>query len=139
MCVLSDVCRLPESWQARKAQMEQKREVTLCARLAWQAAKREERDRFIAYKKREEKRAKKAYHVSESLSASRQKVREYTMPDAIEIEGVHKMFHAGKGERATKKVKNRVYAEQCGSVPRRIVLKRFDNSRITCLCKSAIY
>ena len=49
------------------------------------------------------------------------------------------MFEAGKGVRQPKKAKNNASKEEAGTLPRAITVKRFQGSRLTCVCKSVVY
>lgn len=49
------------------------------------------------------------------------------------------IFQAGKGQRTRKKCKNSYSREQAGTIGRVVTVKRFENSRLTCVCKSLMY
>ena len=61
------------------------------------------------------------------------------MADAMPVlESGRRMFYEGQGVRQPKKAKNRASKEQAGTIGRTIVVKRFEGSRLTCVCKSLI-
>ena len=130
------MCELPDGWLALSAMQEQKREVGMSKKLAWKMAKRAEHDRMIARRKREEKRGGMGGYT---LEHSRQMVQRETIVEPIGLERCDEMFYLGKGERSPKKAKNRASKEQAGTIGRTIVVKRFEGSRLTCVCKSLIY
>lgn len=53
------------------------------------------------------------------------------------IENGRAMFKAGMGERSKKRVK--AHVNRGGTIGNTIVTKRFDGSRLTCVCKSKVY
>lgn len=109
----------------------------LSRKLAWKEEKRKEHQRMIDYRAREARRAMRSgVRCGVSLESSRNAVRRATMPLAMRPETTAEIFHAGKGVRSQKKAKNKVCSERAGSIRPHIVLKRFDGSRLTCLCKS---
>lgn len=135
MASLSEMCNLPEGWAALSAKREQKKEVRMSKALEWKMAKREQHQRLLAYRKRAARRE----GCCETIESSRRRVRLATMAeDVFVLESGRKMFAIGKGQRTPKKAKNRVSKERMGTVGRTIVTKRFDNSRLTCVCKSKI-
>ena len=108
-------------------------------RTEWLIAKRKQHDRLMAYRERERIRMERRGWQGESLSASRQRVQRETMADAMPVlESGRKMFAMGKGQPQPKKAKNRASKEQAGTIGRTIVVKRFEGSRLTCVCKSLI-
>ena len=135
MAKLSQMCVLPEGWDAPSVSTE----VGMSKKLAWKTAKRAEHDRMVAYRAREKKRATRSGIVGTSLGRDRSRVYRETMPEPIALESRSKMFTMGKGQPQPKKAKNSASKEQAGTIGRTIVVKRFDGSRLTCVCKSIIY
>lgn len=132
MATLTQMCELPQEWLALSAMQEQKQEVGMSKKLAWKTAKRVEHERFLAYRERKRKRG----GTGVSMSRNRQQVRE-----SLEIMGfvvMERIFEECKGERSPKKAKNRASKEAAGTIGRTIVVKRFEGSRLTCVCKSRI-
>lgn len=134
MATLSELCTLPEGWGAPSISTQ----VGMSKKLAWKAEKRAEHDRLKAYREREKRRALRRGSAV-SMTSDRQRVRRMTMPDTTSaLESGSRMFREGQGERQPKKAKNRASKEQAGTIGRTIVVKRFHNSRLTCVCKSLI-
>lgn len=104
-------------------------------KLAWKTAKRVEHERLLGYRERERKRG----GMGETMSRSRQRVQRETMAEPIGLERGGEMFYLGQGVRQPKKAKNRASKEEAGTIGRTIVVKRFEGSRLTCVCKSLIY
>lgn len=129
------MCELPQEWLAQSAMREQRQEVGMSKKLAWKTAKRVEHDRLMAYRERERKRG----GMVETMGSSRQRVRCATMAETMGIESRGEIFNLGKGERSPKKAKNRASREQAGTIGRSITVKRFEGSRLTCVCKSVVY
>ena len=94
---------------------------------------------MMAYRERELRRMQRTGVHELSLTASRRNVARETMPEPMRKETRADIFFAGKGVRSAKRVKNRASSEAMGTIGRRIVVKRFENSRMTCVCKSRIY
>lgn len=106
----------------------------------WRIEKRKQHERLMAYRKREYKRMEHREKEENTLKASRRRVRLETMADDMSmLESGRKIFAICKGHRSPKKTKNRVSSEQAGTIGRSIVVKRFANSRLTCVCKSRRY
>ena len=103
-------------------------------KLAWKTAKRVEHERLLAYRERERKRGGMSCG---SLERSRQQVRESLSAMGVEVK--ERIFEECKGARSPKKAKNRASKEQAGTIGRTIVTKRFEGSRLTCVCKSRIF
>ena len=59
--------------------------------------------------------------------------RAYTPVEDRNIFAECKVARQGK-----QRVRNNVFAERCGRVPSQIVVRRFSNSRLTCVCKSKV-
>jgi len=90
-----------------------------------------------------------------SYKTARQVMEEYEQADWGGLESGRRMFEEGKGTRFTKRVHvnkgahytaksvsstNRPTAHgEVASVGRVITVKRFSNSRLTCVCKSKMY
>lgn len=105
----------------------------------WRKEKRKQHERLMAYRKREYKRMEHREKEENTLKASRRRVRLETMADDMSmLESGRKIFAICKGQRSPKKTKNRVSSEQAGTIGCSIVVKRFANSRLTCVCKSRI-
>ena len=139
MATLSELCVLPTEWVEREERKERSKTIGMSKKAAWKLAKREEHDRMSAYLERKRKREEcKGVHEL-SLAASRRKVAQETMPEPMSKETRAEIFFTGKGVRSPKKAKNRASSEAMGTIGRRIVVKRFANSRMTCVCKSIIY
>ena len=137
MATLSQMCELPQGWLALAAEKEQKREVRMSKKLEWKVAKRKQHEQLMAYRERVRKRGGVR---GESLESSRRRVRLALMADDVPVlESGREMFAICKGQRSHKKVKNSVSRERMGTVGRTIVTKRFDGSRLTCVCKSIVY
>lgn len=139
MAILSELCALPTEWVEREERKERSKTIGMEKKMAWKLAKREEHDRMMAYRERKRKREERNGVHELSLTASRRKVAQETMPEPIRKETRAEIFFAGKGVRQPKKAKNRASSETMGTIGRRIVVKRFTNSRMTCVCKSRIY
>ena len=139
MATLSELCVLPTEWVEREERKERSKTIGMSKKAAWKLAKREEHDRMSAYLERKRKREEcKGVHEL-SLAASRRKVAQETMPEPMSKETRAEIFFTGKGVRSPKKAKNRASSEAMGTIGCRIVVKRFANSRTTCVCKSRIY
>lgn len=134
MATLSQMCVLPEGWCAPSL-LEQ---IGMSKRSEWLIAKRKQHDRLMAYRERERIRAKRHGVSGSSIDHDRQRVHRETMADPMGIENRGEMFYLGKGERSPKKAKNRASTEAAGTIGRTIVVKRFEGSRLTCVCKSMI-
>lgn len=113
-----------------RARMEQR---AISRKLARKEEKRKEHQRMIDYRARE---ARRAMRSGVSLESYRNVVRRETMPATMRPETTAEMFYAGKGVRNPKRAKNKVSSERSGSIRPHIVVKRFDGSRLTCVCKS---
>lgn len=135
MATLSQMCVLPEGWGAPSVS----EQIGMSKRSEWLIAKRKQHDRLMAYRERERIRAERRGWQGESLSGSRRRVQRETMADAMPmLESGRRMFYEGQGVRQPKKAKNRASKEQAGTIGRTIVVKRFEGSRLTCVCKSLI-
>lgn len=135
MATLSQMCVLPEGWGTPSTE-----QIGKSKRSEWLIAKRKQHDRLMAYRERERIRMERRGASGESLSSSRRRVQRETMADAMPtLESGRKMFAMGKGQPQPKKAKNSVSREQAGTIGRTIVVKRFEGSRLTCVCKSRIY
>ena len=135
MASLLQMCELPQEWLAQSAMREQRQEVGMSKKLAWKTAKRVEHERLLAYRERERKRG----GMGETMSRSRQRIQRETMAESMGLERGGEMFYLGQGVRQPKKAKNRASKEAAGTIGRTIVVKRFEGSRLTCVCKSRIY
>lgn len=133
MATLSQICVLPDGWDAP---IMQTNEVGMSKKLAWKMAKRAEHERLMAYRKREKKRGGMCGY---SFECSRQMVQRETIAEPVGLERGGEMFYLGQGVRQPKKAKNRASKEAAGTIGRTIVVKRFEGSRLTCVCKSLIY
>lgn len=130
---------MPTEWVEREERKERNKAICLEKKLAWKLAKREEHDRMTAYRERELRRMQRKGVHELSIAASRRKVARETMPEPMRNETRADMFFAGQGVRSPKKAKNRASSEAMGTIGRRIVVKRFANSRVICVCKSRIF
>ena len=130
---------MPTEWVEREERKERNKAIGLEKKLAWKLAKREKHDRMMAYRERELRRMQRNGVHELSLAASRRKVAQETMPEPMRKETRSDIFFAGTGVRSTKRVKNTASSETMGTIGFRIVVKRFANSRQTCVCKSRIY
>ena len=140
MATLSELCAtMPTEWVEREERKERNKAIGVEKKLAWKLAKREEHDRMAAYRERELRRMQRKGVHELSLTASRRNVARETMPEPMRKETRADIFFAGKGVRSTKRVKNTASSEAMGTIGCRIVVKRFANSRMTCVCKSRIY
>lgn len=139
MATLSELCALPTEWAEREERKEHNKAIGVEKKMAWKLVKREEHDRMKAYRERELRRMQRTGVYELSLTASRRKVAQETMPEPMRKETRAEIFFAGKGVRSPKKAKNRASSEEMGTIGNRIVVKRFANSRMTCVCKSRIY
>ena len=140
MATLSELCAtMPTEWVEREERKERNKAIGVEKKLAWKLAKREEHDRMAAYRERELRRMQRKGVHELSLTASCRNVARETMPEPMRKETRADIFFAGKGVRQPKKAKNRASSEAMGTIGRRIVVKRFANSRMTCVCKSRIY
>lgn len=135
MANLSQMCILPEGWDAPSISTD---EIGMSKKLAWKMAKRAQHERMKAYREREKKRAKSGVGRF-SLERDRKRVFSETYAQPISLERRDKMFAMGKGQLQPKKAKNGYSREQAGTIGRTIVVKRFEGSRLTCVCKSLIY
>ena len=134
MATLLQMCKLPEGWLAPSVS----EKIGMSKKLAWKTAKRAEHERMKAYREREKKRVKSGVGRF-SLERDRKRVYSETYAQSISLERRDKMFAMGKGQIQPKKAKNTASSEKAGTVGRKIVTKRFPNSRLTCVCKSRIY
>ena len=134
MATLSQMCVLPQGWDAPSLS----EQIGMSKRSEWLIAKRKQHDRLMAYRERERIRAKRHGVSVSSIDHDRQRVRRETMAETMGIERGGEMFYLGKGERSPKKAKNRASKEAAGTIGRTIVVKRFEGSRLTCVCKSMI-
>ena len=126
------MCVLPEGWGTPSLS----EQIGMSKRSEWLIAKRKQHDRLMAYRERERKRG----GMVETMGSSRQRVRRETMADTMpQLENRSRMFNEGKGLLQPKKAKNSASREQAGTIGRTIVVKRFEGSRLTCVCKSRIY
>lgn len=140
MATLSELCAtMPTEWVEREERNERNKAIGMEKKMAWKLAKREEHDRMMAYREHKRKREERNGVHELSLTASRRKVTQETMPESMRKETRAEIFFAGKGVRSPKKAKNRASSEAMGTIGCRIVVKRFANSRMTCVCKSRIY
>ena len=139
MATLSELCAMPTEWVEREERKERNKAICLEKKLAWKLAKREEHDRMTSYRERELRRMQRKGVHELSLASSRRKVARETMAEPMPKETRADMFFAGQGVRSPKKAKNRASSEAMGTICRRIVVKRFANSRVTCVCKSRAY
>jgi len=138
MATLSQMCELPQGWLVPS----HAQEVRMSKKMEWRIEKRKQHERLLAYRKRESRRMEhreKEENTENTLKASRRRVRLETMADVSLLESGHKIFAICKGQRSPKKAKNSASREQAGTIGRSIVVKRFANSRLTCVCKSRIY
>lgn len=133
MAILSQMCILPEGWDAPTMQTN---EVGMSKKLAWKMTKRAEHDRMVARRERKRKREKQQ---TISLERDRKRMYQQLYVEPIGLERSGEIFYLGKGERSPKKAKNGASKEEAGTIGRTIVVKRFDGSRLTCVCKSLIY
>lgn len=139
MATLKDVCAsLPTEWVEHEEKKERNEAIRLLGRLARKEQRKANRERLRAYREREQRRAIRRGEHGVSLESSRRAVRRETMPEPMR-ETRKDMFFYGQGVRQQKKVKNRASSEEMGTIGRRIVVKRFAGSRVTCVCKSRIY
>lgn len=134
MATLSQMCVLPEGWGAPSLS----EQIGKSKRSEWLIAKRKQHERLMAYRERERIRAQRHGASGSSMEHDRQRVRRETMPETVGIENGRKMFYECQGTRSPKKAKNRASREQAGTIGRSIVVKRFEGSRLTCVCKSII-
>jgi len=134
MATLSQMCVLPEGWGAPSLS----EQIGKSKRSEWLIAKRKQHERLMAYRERERIRAKRHGVSGSSMEQDRQRVRRETMAEPVSIENGRKMFYECQGTRSPKKAKNRASREQAGTIGRSIVVKRFEGSRLTCVCKSII-
>lgn len=130
---------MPTEWVERAERKERNKAICLEKKLAWKLAKREEHDRMTACRERELRRMQRKGVHELSIAASRRKVARETMAEPMPKETRADIFFAGQGVRSPKKAKNRASSEAMGTIGRRIVVKRFANSRVTCVCKSRAY
>ena len=139
MARLSELCAMPTEWVERAERKERNKAICLQKKFAWKLAKREEHDRMTACRERELRRMQRKGVHELSIAASRRKVARETMAEPMPKETRADIFFAGQGVRSPKKAKNRASSEAMGTIGRRIVVKRFANSRVTCVCKSRAY
>lgn len=140
MATLSDLCAtMPTEWVEREQKQERKEAIRLSKNLERKMQRKAHREQLRAYREREARRAMRKGEHGVSLEGSRRMVRRETMPESMRKETTKQMFFYGQGVRSPKKVKNRASSEEMGTIGRRIVVKRFAGSRITCVCKSRIY
>jgi len=130
MATLSQMCTLPEGWGALAISNGD----GMNKKMAWKIEKRKQHERLIAHRKRERKRVGIACG---SLERSRMSVYRESL-EAIGFVVKERIFEECKTERSPKKAKNRASKEQAGTIGRHIVVKRFNGSRLTCVCKSRI-
>lgn len=135
MATLSQMCELPQGWLVPS----HAQEVRMSNKMSWRIEKRQQHERLMAYRKRESKRMEYREKEENTLKVSRRRVRLETMADDMSmLESGRKIFAICKGQRSPKKAKNSASREQAGTIGRSIVVKRFANSRLTCVCKSRI-
>lgn len=130
MATLAQMCILPQGWDAPAMPTSN----GMNKKMAWKIEKRKQHQQLMAYRERERKRGGMSCG---SLERSRQQVRESLSAMGVEIK--ERIFEECKGVRSPKKAKNRASKEQAGTIGRTIVTKRFEGSRLTCVCKSRIY
>ena len=135
MATLSQMCVLPEGWGTPSVS----EQIGMSKRSEWLIAKRRQHDRLMAYRERDRIRAKRHGVSGISIERSRENVRRETITEPMPIESRGRMFYEGQGVRQPKKAKNRASKEQAGTIGRTLVVKRFEGSRLTCVCKSLIY
>ena len=136
MATLSQMCVLPEGWGTPSIS----EQIGMRKRSEWLIAKRKQHDRLMAYRERERIRAERRGVSGRSMESDRSRVRRETMADTMpQLENRSRMFNEGKGLLQPKKAKNSASREQAGTIGRTIVVKRFEGSRLTCVCKSRIY
>ncbi len=136
MATLSQMCVLPEGWGTPSIS----EQTGKSKRSEWLIAKRKQHERLMAYRERERIRAKRRGVSGLSMESDRSRVRRETMADTMpQLENRRRMFNEGKGLLQPKKAKNSASREQAGTIGRTIVVKRFEGSRLTCVCKSRIY
>lgn len=129
------MCVLPEGWGAPSVS----EQIGKSKRSEWLIAKRKQHDRLMAYRERERIRAERRGVSRRSMESSRRRVQRETMADTMpQLENRSRMFNEGKGQLQPKKAKNSASREQAGTIGRTIVVKRFEGSRLTCVCKSLI-
>lgn len=134
---LSELCAtLPTEFVEREEYHARMEKVGLSRKLAWKEERKEHHRQLLAYREREERRAIRSGKHGESLEGSRKRVRRETIPAMERPETEHEIFFYGKGVRPPKKVKNHASSEEMGTIRPRLVVKRFDGSRLTCVCKS---
>ena len=139
MATLSDLCAtMPTEWVEREEKQERRETVRLSKSLERKMQRKAHREQLRAYREREARRAMRKGEHGVSLEGSRRMVRRETMPEQVR-ETRKDMFFYGQGVRQPKKVKNRASSEEMGTIGRRIVVKRFAGSRVTCVCKSRIF
>jgi len=131
MATLAQMCILPQGWDAPAMPTSN----GMNKKTAWKIEKRKQHQQLMAYRERERKRG----GMVETMGSSRQRVRRETMAETMGIESRGEIFNLGKGERSPKKAKNRASREQAGTIGRSITVKRFEGSRLTCVCKSVVY
>lgn len=135
MATLSQMCVLPEGWGTPSIS----EQIGMSKRSEWLIARRKQHDRLMAYRERERKRRERRGMVGRTMESDRRRVRRETMGDTMPVlESGRKMFYECQGVRSPKKAKNSVSREQAGTIGRTIVVKRFEGSRLTCVCKSLI-
>lgn len=120
---------LPQGWAA--ASCDTNGGIIIGRRLALKAAAKLKRERMAAFWKREQKRGK----CGQSLSASRKAVYRETIAEPVKVESGKRLFALGQGRRQPKKAKNGFSKEEAGTVGSVIRVRRFKNSRLTCVYK----
>lgn len=136
MATLSQMCVLPEGWGTPSIS----EQIGMSKRSEWLIAKRKQHDRLMAYRERERIRAERRGVSGRSMESDRSRVRRETMADTMpQLENRSRMFNESKGLLQPKKAKNSASKEAAGTIGRSIVTKRFEGSRIICVCKSRIY
>lgn len=135
MATLSQMCVLPDGWGTPSIS----EKIGMDKKMQWKTAKRMEHARFLEYRERERIRTTRRVSGT-NLEHDRRRVHRETMGyDMPVLESGRKMFAVGKGQLQPKKAKNTASSERAGTIGRTIVVKRFDGSRLTCVCKSKIY
>lgn len=130
MATLSQMCNLPDGWVALTLHNEQNIGMSKA-----KMANKARRERMRAYYERERKRNKGSLTMSESRRA----VYRETIARPIFLERGGQMFAIGKGQSSAKKAKNGFSKEEAGTIGNSIRVKRFEGSRLTCVCKSKKY
>lgn len=137
MATLSELCAsMPTLFVEREEHRTRMEELGLSRKLAWKEERKANHERLMAYRKREERRVMRRGERGESFEGNRNKVRRETMLPIERPETTADIFHAGKGVRQPKKARNKVCSERAGTIRPHIEVKRFEGSRLTCVCKS---